>query len=213
MVSNCTKISTGGALATALFATAMMSNTATFSMPKNTRDYALYSSFEMSASNKYDLPDLLNNSSSYRIVFNVDTTIDSTKTLMIKNNIDTLTQCINEEPVEPGADVSYFDFFMALRNDENYRELFDILISSPFEAIRQSVINLLSVVPYDDIMPIEQAFVINSLRSEYLLTQDYALNAVSLWNDKDIFSQISTLSFKNRLLQRRFEKVISVIRG
>lgn len=213
MVSNCPIRSTSGALATALFATAMMTNTAIFSMPKNIQGYALYSNIEMSASNKNNLPDLLNNSSSYRIVFNVDTTIDNTKALMIQNNIDTLTHCINEEPVEPGADVSYLDFFMELRNDENYRELFDILISSFSETIRQSVINLLSVVPYDDIMPIEQVFVINSLKSEYLLTQDYALNAVSLWNDKDIFSQISTLSFKNRLLQRRFEKVISVIRG
>jgi|GEM_PF-3601544 hypothetical protein len=191
-----------------LATTFLLSGTAYADFPQgNAIDYN--ASIEAVSAWNQDPDYYLNNNNSFVINNSVRSNVIDNDSLLVKRSVNNLLYCICEEPAEPGLHVSYSQFFDSLRDNDNYKAIFEGLINTGSEKVDQSIISLLALIPYDSIQPCEESFVINSLLSDNVLTEEYALNAVSLWNNKGIFNRISDIKLKNRFLQKRLDKIIS----
>lgn len=133
--------------------------------------------------------------------------------IFTQRSIKTLVNCINEEPAELGTEVSYFEYYRTLRNQDNYISIFNTLINEYPIKFTNSLINILSQIDFQDLNEFEKTFVIDNLSSSNQSTQEYALNTLSMWDISEIIPNISNTKFKNKFLQRRFDNIISFYKG
>lgn len=197
MIASATML--GNSFAKLVMASVAMTNTNYATPPQ----YHHNTYCELIASNSQSFEDYSHINSNYSITIDM-----SNDDILVQRSVYYFINCINEEPVELGTIVSYTDYFEDMRNNKNYKQIFNKLTKYS-DRIRQSIINLLSIIPYDNIQSYEESFVIDELCSKSVIIEECALNTISMWDDKRLFQSISDVQLKNQFLQKRLERLIS----
>lgn len=159
------------------------------------------------------------NDSSYEYIMNKNDYIDNNLNMttncfnndfFLNEKIKELKSCINNEALDFGEDEDSLKYYMSIRNDSYYEIILSNVISEGLK-YKIALLNILSQIDYPSIYNIEKQFVLNSMLESNLTIQEYALNAISQWNDLEMIKEISHIKVKNIFLQDRLDKIVKRI--
>ena len=160
----------------------------------------------------------LNNTEPYEYVMSINsfdnnlnmTTKYYNKDFLLNEKLKELKSCINCDSTNFGEDDISYQYFMLVRQDEFYEDIFTTIKNDSY-IYRLALLNILSQIDFSNIFSMEKEFVISSMYDENLTIQEYALNAISQWNDNTVIKYISHIKIKNTFLQNRLNKIIERI--
>ena len=138
----------------------------------------------------------------------ISITMDNVQ-LLSNRMFENLINCFDQEPVLLGEEVSYFDFFKNARTSPNYKNFTQAMSSYP-PKYAHSLLNIIALLPLDEIQDFEKEFVLSQLSQGNVTSQEYALNTLSLWNDRELINRASTIKMKNPFLQRRLNTIAKI---
>lgn len=114
-----------------------------------------------------------------------------------------------EESIEDD-DVS-LEYFRTLRKQDDYYFVFSSIISNlnqDYKKYKNSFLNLLSHLDGAETYCYEKDYVVEQMYFCNVCTQEYALRAISVWNDKETICRIRDVHIDNIFLQRRLNSII-----
>lgn len=121
-----------------------------------------------------------------------------------------LLSFMHNEVVEMGEDPSYIDFFLQTRQKNEYEKIFSQLEAHGTHQTNLAILNILSGISYYEATPWEKNFVISQMKSGISKLQEYALNTLSLWNDKTLMLEISNFEIRNPFLLKKYKKMLGM---
>lgn len=93
-----------------------------------------------------------------------------------------------------------------IRNLINYDEkCFSQIESKLTLAGKKKLLYELAQIDFNALCSFEIDFVIKSIKEENIELQEFALNTLEIWNNKDLISKIGTVEIKDKYLQAEYE--------
>jgi|GEM_PF-4204360 len=132
---------------------------------------------------------------------------------MEKEIIDQFQMLVAAEDIVMGEDLSYVKYFLRLRQHENYEKIFFSLSNSDFQ-VKKAIIYLLSELPFQSVKFFEESFIEDIIKnSNDTSLQEFALNTLSLWNDKAYTSKFKNVNLKNHFLKIILNRIVCYNEG
>lgn len=138
------------------------------------------------------------------------TSVMTSMEILINNTTKNLQTLIDSDSFEIGEEASSFQFFASLRNLDYYVQVTNDLLHKGLK-YQLAILNILSLLKADEVSSFERNIVFEAMHSEQLILQEYALNTISIWNDKNLILALKDIKIKNYFLQERLNIIISTV--
>jgi hypothetical protein len=155
--------------------------------------------------------------------YEIDIIIKMNTTIADKNYYS-LKEAVFNEDLIIGENPPYFNLFNDIRNNHgitlpttldfpfSINDVYSCIIEKVESAdeylMTTALLYMLSLIEYTELQECEKVFVSNMLNHQDIRIQEYAINAVSLWNNKHYIEQVRDSKITDTFLKQRFDKII-----
>ena len=96
-----------------------------------------------------------------------------------------------------------------VRELEQYNDTcFNSIVSMLSETGKKKLLYELAQLSYDALFAFEIEFVVECIKSDDLELQEYALNALEIWENKDLVKKIGKIKIKHKYLQAEYDALM-----